>query len=68
MAQTLEKIVAKCKETGKKWVDQDFPASGKSLSKDPEAPPESWPVVTEWKRVTEFLPNAQLFIGIKYFI
>ena len=63
MSQTLEKIIAKCKETGQKWTDPDFPASGKSLSKDPDAPPESWPVVTEWKRITEFLPNPQLFIG-----
>lgn len=44
-------------------VDTDFPASESSLYTNVTRPPKDWPKVTEWKRVTQITPKAQLFVN-----
>ena len=63
MGLTFQEVLTACKKSGKKFVDSEFPASDDSLYCIPTRPPKSWPKVTEWKRVSEFCANPQMFIS-----
>ncbi|PRP83981.1 hypothetical protein PROFUN_08665 [Planoprotostelium fungivorum] len=54
-------IVAKCEAEGSKYVDPDFPCSETSLYKNTKQPPQGWPKITEWKRITDICVAPVMF-------
>ena len=63
MGKTWQDIVKECKTSGKKFSDPDFPPKASSLYTNVDDPPTDWPNNIEWKRVSEYCSNPQLFIG-----
>jgi hypothetical protein len=59
----LKSIVDKCKSSGEKYVDKDFPAHLTSLYKDHTIVPDSVKQQIVWKRLTDMVPKGELFVN-----